>query len=375
MVMSGLCSVVAAVAIIVFGSTTMIRNIFWGSIIDQVVVTNHDVTTAQLVAGVWLVLKCIHWLAVSKWLPKVDRRTLLFASLSKLFPSSVRPVLALPACCGDELSEFAKETVWSLVMCSLPHLLQVFSTSTQLCSVICDISFWAVSTVMASSAMYALMLPHSGRARAVRGLVLAAFMSMGAPIDTTCGTVDAPSLHPVPEAPAASAVVRGTTTVDAGWCDIDDEPPLNLSGLPSTATAQYTALNQPTFVAKSFPDNQANCTVVNDPSYLIDPKPLRMTASTASASPAIATHYGRIRLGIRDDKGRTAAATTTAVCIPTQTKLLVGTNTMEQNVHFIQYTTWCHAILHWRRVRTDAFRWPILPGHAHQPTMARCATH
>ena len=81
----------AAVAIIVFGSTTMIRNIFWGSIIDHVVVTNHDVTTAQLVAGVWLVLECIHWLAVSKWLPKVDRRTLLFASLSKLFPSSVHP--------------------------------------------------------------------------------------------------------------------------------------------------------------------------------------------------------------------------------------------------------------------------------------------
>ena len=74
MVMSGLCSVVATVAIIVFGSTTMIRTIFWGSIIDHVVVTNHDVTTAQLVAGVWLVLECIHWLAISKWLPKENSR-------------------------------------------------------------------------------------------------------------------------------------------------------------------------------------------------------------------------------------------------------------------------------------------------------------
>jgi hypothetical protein len=83
MVMYGLCSVVAAAgAIIVFGSTDMIRTILWGSIIDHVVVTNHDVTTPQLITSVWLVLECIHWLAISKWLPEVDRRTLLFASLS-----------------------------------------------------------------------------------------------------------------------------------------------------------------------------------------------------------------------------------------------------------------------------------------------------
>ena len=91
MVMFGLRSVVAAGTIAVFGSTDMIRTILWGSIIDHVAVTNHDVATAQLVTGVWLVLECIHWLAISKWLPKVDRRTLLFASLSKLFPSRVCP--------------------------------------------------------------------------------------------------------------------------------------------------------------------------------------------------------------------------------------------------------------------------------------------
>ena len=84
MVMSGLCSVVAAGTIAVFGSTDMIRTILWGSIIDHVVVTNHDVTKAQLVTGVWLVLESIHWLAISKWLPKADRRTLLFASLAVL---------------------------------------------------------------------------------------------------------------------------------------------------------------------------------------------------------------------------------------------------------------------------------------------------
>ena len=38
----------------------MIRTILWGSIIDHVTVTNHDVTTAQLVTGVWLVLESIH---------------------------------------------------------------------------------------------------------------------------------------------------------------------------------------------------------------------------------------------------------------------------------------------------------------------------
>ena len=58
-------------AIIVFGFTDMIHTILGGSIIDHVVFTNHDVTPAQLVASVWLVLGCVHWLAISMWLPKV----------------------------------------------------------------------------------------------------------------------------------------------------------------------------------------------------------------------------------------------------------------------------------------------------------------
>ena len=108
---------------------------------------------------------------------------------------------------------------------------------------------------MASSAMYTLMLPHAGRARAVRGLLLAAVMLMGASTHTTCDPVVVHSSHPVQAAPDASAVVRDTPAVDAGWCDIDDEPPLRQSGLPSNAAAQYTALNQPTFVAKAFPSD------------------------------------------------------------------------------------------------------------------------
>ena len=227
------------------------------------------------------------------------------------------PALALPVGLGGEWSVFASETDWSIVICSLQHLLQAFSTSTQLCSMVCDILFWAVSAVMAFSAMYALILPHFGRARAVRGLLLAAIMFMGAPIDTKCDPVVVPSANPVPVAHDTNDDERSAPVVDAGWCDIDDESPLSQSGLPSNAVAQYTALNPPTLVVKAFLDNQANCTVVSHPSYLIDPKPLRMTASTASASHAVATHYGRVRLGIRDNKGRTAAATTTAVCIPT----------------------------------------------------------
>jgi hypothetical protein len=233
--------------------------------------------------------------------------------------------------------------------------------------------FWAVSAGMASSAMYALMLPHTGRARAICGLVLAVVMLMGAPIDTNCDPVAVPSINPAPMAHDANADVRGAPIVGAGWCDIDDEPPLSQSGLPSNATAQYTALHQPTFVARAFPDNQANCTVVNDPSYLIDPKPLRMIASTASASPAVATHYRRIRPGIRDDKGRTAAATTAAVCIPTQPKLPVGTNAMEQNVHFNTLRGAMQCCIGGVSVPVPFKQWPLLPRHAHQPAMVRCA--
>ena len=150
--------------------------------------------------------------------------------------------------------------------------------------------------------------------------MLAAIMFMGAPIDTKCDPVFVPSANPVPVAHDTNDDVRGAPVVDAGCCDIDDELPLSQSGLPSNAVAQYTALNQPTLVVKAFPDNQANCTVLPHPSYLIDPP---------------------LRLGISDNKGRTAASTTTAVCIPTQPKLLVGTNTMEQNVHF---NTLCGAL-------------------------------
>ena len=91
---------------------------------------------------------------------------------------------------------------------------------------------------MAFSAMYALMLPHAGHARAVRSLLFAALMFKEASIDTKCDPEVVPSANPVPVAHDNNDDVRGAPVVDAGWCDIDDEPPLSQSGLPSNAVAQ-----------------------------------------------------------------------------------------------------------------------------------------
>ena len=145
---------------------------------------------------------------------------------------------------------------------------------------------------------------------------------------------------PVPEASVAepTTIDNNTSMVPPryarSWNDVDDDRLLSTTNLPVQPVAQYTSLQQPVSTVKAYPDNQANCTVVNSLEHLIDPTPLRMTASTASESPAVATHYGLVRLGIRDENMRTAAFTTTAVCIPTQPKILVGTNIMDQRVHF-----------------------------------------
>ena len=87
------------------------------------------------------------------------------------------------------------------------------------------------------------------------------------------------------------------------------------------------------YSVKALPDNQANVTVVNNPAYLIDARPVSSGsgfysdgAQTASKHRATVTHTGRLRFGIRDADGNAAAITTDAICIPTQRHMLLGTN-------------------------------------------------
>ena len=219
-----------------------------------------------------------------------ERRTLMFTVLSKLFPCALSPDVCMSYNYGSCWSRNADETFWVLVMCSCPFVLCVFANTAGFCSVLCSALSWTISAVLFASCIYSMSLPVGGRARAIRSLILAVVMMWGAQDTTVCA--------PVPE---TSVTEPTTTTIDnntsmvppryvRSWNDVNDDRPLSIPNLPVQHVAHYTSLQQHVCTVKAYPGNQANCTVVNSLEHLIDPTPLRMTASTASESPAVATY-------------------------------------------------------------------------------------
>ena len=89
----------------------------------------------------------------------------------------------------------------------------------------------------------------------------------------------------------------------------------------------------PTLVV-AYHDNASNVTVMSTTRHMTDVRPVHVSATTASSSPAVATHTGKVRWGFQDKHGRKVAVTTNALCIPSQPDFLFGTNTKTDGVKF-----------------------------------------
>ena len=327
--LAGCIGTVSILAIAVFCDPAVISDMFWGSIITRTDVPTAACTTVAYSTLVALAAESAYFLCCSRRQPKHQRSTFLAVINRQLFPAPslvlLPDVITKHAACLHEFDVVGP-------MAALLSVYYVFVPESIHASV-CRLLLQLMSLSLAISSAYILSLPGSNRYRSARAAACA-LLAFGPLAVGGRGKATSPSVAPLV---APSVNIAKFAPAITGSQRLHCSSRQHASTLPRHEAVvydthiPYTTSN--TYKVTALPDNQANVTVVNRPEYLIDARPVTKGsgfyadgAQTASKHRAKVTHTGRLRFGIRDAAGNTAAVTTDAICIPTQRHMLLGTN-------------------------------------------------
>ena len=91
-------------------------------------------------------------------------------------------------------------------------------------------------------------------------------------------------------------------------------------------------------------DNGANCSATNTTKSMTNVREVKIAASTASSSPAVAIHTGDLRIGFQDEYGQKAATSVNMLIIHSLDEPILDTDVRHAGMDFNTKNCKC-----WRR--------------------------